>query len=54
MIHIQRCYVEIIVKNLDKFGVEITPNTIKMLGETVLTQYIVKSWTLGYKNESEI
>ena len=41
------------MKNLDKFGVKITPNKITMLGETVLTQYIVNAWTLEYKNESK-
>ena len=49
----QKCSVEIVVKNLDKFGVRITPNTVKMLGETILTQYIVNAWTLTYKNESK-
>ena len=41
------------VKNLDKFGVRITPHTIDMLGETVLTQYIVTAWTLDYQNFSK-
>ena len=48
----QLCTMDVSVKNLDQFGVRITPDTIEMLGKTVLTQYIVQSWVLKYQNES--
>ena len=32
----------------------ITPNMMAMESETVLTQYIIKNWTLAYNNKSNI
>ena len=31
----------------------VTPNMLAMESETVLTQYIIKNWTLAYNNISK-
>lgn len=49
----QRCVVDITIKKLDKVSLKITPKVIRMLGKTELTQYILNSWKLTYKNESK-
>jgi len=41
------------VRDLEKRVLMITPDRIVMEGKTVLTQYIILSWTLGYSNQSK-
>ena len=31
----------------------VTPHMLAMESETVLTQYIIKNWTLAYNNQSK-
>ena len=40
------------VRDLEKKVLMITPDSIMMEGETVLTQYIILSWKLDYVNQS--
>ena len=40
------------VRDLEKKVLMITPDSIMMEGETVLTQYIILSWKLDYMNQS--
>ena len=44
---------QIIVRELEKSAITITPKHIFMEGDTVLTQYIVPKWSLKYINESK-
>ena len=49
----QRCFLDISTKKLDKQGVAINPYNIKMSGATVLTQFIITSWSLDFVNASD-
>jgi hypothetical protein len=49
----QKCFVDISTKKLDKHGVVINPFNIEMSGATVLTQYIITSWSFDYANSSD-
>lgn len=40
------------VRDLEKRVLMITPDSIMMEGDTVLTQYIILSWKLDYVNQS--
>jgi len=40
------------VRDLEKKVLMITPDSIMMEGDTVLTQYIILSWKLDYVNQS--
>ena len=41
-----------IVRDLERGAMKITPDKIMMEGETVLTQYIIPYWNLDYVNKS--
>ena len=49
----QRCTMDVVVKKLDRLSLKIVPKGLNMLGKVELTQYIVNSWTLDYKNKSD-
>ena len=42
------------VRELERGAMKITPDKIMMEGETVLTQYIIPYWNLEYVNKSNI
>ena len=42
------------VRELERGAMKITPDLIMMEGETVLTQYIIPYWSLDYVNTSNI
>ena len=48
----QKCFVDISTKKLDRQGVAINPLDIEMLGPTVLTQFIITSWSFEFVNTS--
>ena len=45
---VQRCTVNIEIRNLERSITQITPNNIMMEGNTVLTQYLITFWKLDY------
>jgi hypothetical protein len=42
-----------VVQKLDFRTVSLIPDTIVMESETVLTQYVIATWSLVYRNESQ-
>ena len=42
------------VRKLEQFSVKLIPDMIIMESETVLTQYIISSWSLDYRNTGKI
>ena len=42
------------LRDLDKTTVNLIPENIFMEGDTLLVQYIIKSWTLDRKNISRL
>ena len=42
------------LRDLDKTTVNLIPENIFMEGDTLLVQYIIKSWTLDPKNISRL
>ncbi|XP_023330915.1 glutamate-gated chloride channel alpha [Eurytemora carolleeae] len=48
----QKCQVVMMVRDLEKRVLMITPDSIMMEGDTVLTQYIILSWKLDYVNQT--
>ena len=51
---LQICFVNLVVRDLESSVVQVTPDRLSMESETVLTQYIIKNWTLAYNNNSKI
>ena len=51
---LQICFVNLMVRDLESSVVQVTPDRLSMESETVLTQYIIKNWTLAYNNNSKI
>jgi len=49
----QICRVNLIVRKLETAVMMVTPNMLFMESETVLTQYIIKNWTLAYNNMTD-
>jgi hypothetical protein len=49
----QVCTVDLKVRNLEWAVMMITPHRLAMESETVLTQYLITNWTLGYINETD-
>ena len=47
------CWVNLVVRELERSVVKMTPDLLTMESETVLTQYIIKNWTLAYRNISK-
>ena len=41
------------MRDLESSVVKMTPDTLTMQSETVLTQYIIMNWTLAYNNISK-
>lgn len=50
----QKCTVDMDLRDLDKTTVNLIPESIFMEGDTLLVQYIIKSWTLERKNISRL
>jgi hypothetical protein len=46
------CTVDLEVRRLERRSVQLVPSLIWMESETVLTQYIITSWSLVYTNQS--
>ena len=44
---------ELVVRKLETKIMEIVPNALRMESQTVLTQYIIKNWTLDYVDKSD-
>ena len=44
---------ELAVRKLETKIMKVVPNLLSMESHTVLTQYIIKNWTLGYVNKSD-
>jgi len=49
----QVCKVNLIVRKLETAVMMVTPSMLAMESETVLTQYIIKNWTLAYNNKTD-
>lgn len=47
---LQRCTVNLQVQELDRKSMKIRPDELRMIGETVLTQYYITQWSLEYKD----
>ena len=45
---------ELVVRKLETKIMEIVPNALRMESQTVLTQYIIKNWTLDYVDKSDL
>ena len=44
---------ELIVRKLETKVMEVVPNRLSMDSQTVLTQYIIKNWTLDYVDQND-
>ena len=44
---------ELVIRSLERTSVTIIPDTIALERETLLTQYIIKSWELDFRNASK-
>ena len=51
--HIQLCTVDMEVRELERETINLVPESVFMEGDTVLVQYIISSWSLQYRNNSE-
>ena len=49
----QICSVDLIVRKLETKVMEVVPNRLSMDSQTVLTQYIIKNWTLDYVDQND-
>ena len=49
----QTCFVDISTKMLDRQGVAIYPHALRMSGATVLTQFIITSWSFNFSNVTD-
>ena len=50
-ISLQRCTVDMELRDSDKTTVNLIPGNISMVGDTVLVQYIVESWSLEHRDK---
>ena len=41
------------VRELERETINLVPESVFMEGDTVLVQYIISSWSLQYRNNSE-
>ena len=41
------------MRKLETKIMEVVPNALRMESQTVLTQYIIKNWTLDYVDKSD-
>ena len=48
---LQRCTVNLQVQELDRKSMKISPNKLRMIGKTILTQYYITQWSLEYKDK---
>ena len=48
----QTCIVNMTINKLEHQSLTLTPKAIKMVGKTILPQYLVTSWKMGYRNSS--
>ena len=48
------CTVDLEVRSLERRSVQLVPSLIWMESETVLTQYIITSWSLVLANTSKL
>ena len=46
------CTVDMALRDLDKSSLNMVPDEIMMESDTILVQYIIKSWKLQNKNPS--
>ena len=46
------CTVDMALRDLDKSSINMVPDEIIMESDTILVQYIIKSWKLQNKNPS--
>jgi len=49
----QRCSVDLEVRELEQFSMRLIPDMMLMESDTVLTQYIISSWSLVYRNDDD-
>ena len=50
----QRCTMDMTVKKLEREVLKLDPKSVQMLGQVMLTQYVIKSWELAYRNTSNL
>ena len=41
------------VQELDRKSMKISPNKLRMIGKTILTQYYITQWSLEYKDKGK-
>ena len=50
---IQLCTVDMEIRELERLTINLVPELVFMESDTVLVQYIISSWSLQYRNDSE-
>ena len=50
---IQLCTVDMEIRELERSTISLVPETVFMESDTVLVQYIISSWSLQHRNDSE-
>ena len=53
MPHLQLCTVDMEIRALERSTINPVPELVFMESDTVLVQYIISSWSLQYRNDSE-
>ena len=53
MIVPQLCTVDMEIRELERETISLVPELVFMESDTVLVQYIISSWSLQYRNDSE-
>ena len=53
MPHHQLCTVDMEIRALERSTISLVPELVFMESDTVLVQYIISSWSLQYRNDSE-
>ena len=49
----QLCTVDMEIRALERSTISLVPEVVFMESDTVLVQYIISSWSLQYRNDSE-
>ena len=50
---VQLCTVDMEIRELERETINLVPELVFMESDTVLVQYIISSWSLQYRNDSE-
>ena len=50
---VQLCTVDMEIRELERETINLVPELVFMESDTILVQYIISSWSLQYRNNSE-